>query len=114
MRIKTYETEKEFKDALDDYLLTGFSIEDEKKDMVTLVKMNISKVIMHIILIFVCWVIGSFFLGIFFGISSAPLWGVLFFEVLLILVLIGVNLPYLLKAYKGEKVIIKLKDVGLV
>lgn len=73
MRLKTYETEKELKDALDEYLLTGFFIEDEKKDIITLVKMNISKVIMHIILIFVLWVIGSLFLGIFFGISSAPL-----------------------------------------
>lgn len=109
MIVKTYETKKDFKDAIDDYLLMGFSIEDEREDKITLKKMKMSKVLLHLGLIFIFWIIGSFFLSIFFAMSFAPFWGILFFEILLLLILIAVNTPSILEAYKGEKIIIKLR-----
>lgn len=109
MIIRTYETKKEFKDAMDDYLLMGFSIEDERSNKITFRKMNMSKIILHLGIIFICWMIGSAFLSIFFQINHAASSGILLFEMILLLILIAINTPSLLEAYKGEKIIIKLR-----
>lgn len=61
MEIKIYDTEKEFKEAIDDYLLLGFSIKNEEPNKVTMKKMKASKIFIHIIIIFFGWLFGSFF-----------------------------------------------------
>lgn len=113
MRIKTYENEKAFKDALEDYLLTGYSIEDERKDKITLTKMKTSKIILYIGIIFISWVIGSLFMSIllpsgFFMYGPTGLY--LFLQVVLLLILIVLSWKPISEAYKGEKIIIKLRS----
>lgn len=119
VRIREMENKKDFEDAVDAHYMMGYKLEKYTDNKFTFKKTKTTKLISHLAIILLSWIIAFIilkevlyigYLNDFYNIHGY--YG--YMEVslfILLIILIIVNWKPISAAYNGEKITIKLKDL---
>ena len=118
VKIREVDNKKEYEDVINTHYIMGYKIEKQNNTETTFKKTKTSKIILHIIIIIISWIIGYailsniLYLGYLIGFYKTNGY-ILYLTISLIsilIILIIANYKPISKAHNGEKITIKLKN----
>lgn len=119
VRIREMENKKDFEDVADAHYMMGYKLEKYTDNEFTFKKTKTSKLILHLAIILLCWTIGFIilkkllYIGYLNGVYTIHgYYGYMEISLfILLIILIIINWKPISRAYNGEKITIKLKNL---